>query len=461
MYHHGDTIAAIATPVGAGGVGIVKVSGPLSEDIVHKIFQPGKPIRHFQSHHLYYGHIVDPSNGEVIDEVLLSVMHAPRTYTRECVAEINCHSGYIILRKILSLVLTCGARLAEPGEFTKRAFLNGRIDLTQAEAVMESVAAKTSQALRMATAHLTGGLYDQVNNIRSRLIDIQAILEVAIDFPEEDVEIAEADKLASRLEQEVVDPIQRLLASYENGRVYREGVAVAIMGKPNVGKSSLLNALLEEERAIVTAIPGTTRDVIEELFNVGGIPIKIVDTAGLRNARDEIEGIGIKLTRKKIAEADILLLVINGNAELAPEDYEIYNDIQGKPCILVVNKMDLGIVIDLDRLRDFFRPMNLVVVSALQGTNMERLKEAIFSSIITGETDTTGATIIPNARQHAALERTLPIVLQAEKNLMERATPDIVAIDIQDALGCLGEITGQTTPEAVLDRVFSQFCIGK
>ncbi|MEW6327343.1 MAG: tRNA uridine-5-carboxymethylaminomethyl(34) synthesis GTPase MnmE [Thermodesulfobacteriota bacterium] len=461
MYRHGDTIAAIATPVGAGGIGIIKISGPRAEDIVRNIFRPCKPIAHLQSHHLYYGHIVDPANGEVIDEVLLAVMRRPHTYTREDVAEINCHSGYIILQRILSVVLACGARLAEPGEFTKRAFLNGRIDLTQAEAVMESIAARTRHGLKLATGQLMGGLAEQVNIIKNGLLDALAVLEVAIDFPEEDVEIVEAEKLASRLEGEVVKPIQALLASYEQGRVYREGVTVAIMGRPNVGKSSLLNTLLEEERAIVTAIPGTTRDIIEELLNVQGIPVKIIDTAGLREARDEIEGIGIKLTRKRIAGADLLLFVIDGSAELSPEDYEIYNSIREKSFIIVVNKMDLGVRLDPDYIRNSFTSGDLVVISALRGTNLDKLKEAIFAAVVGGATDMPDTAIVPNARQYAALTLTLPFIYQARENLLKGVTPDIVAIDIQEALQCLGEITGQTTPEDVLDRIFSQFCIGK
>jgi len=388
-------------------------------------------------------------------------MRRPHTYTREDVAEINCHSGYIILQRILSVVLACGARLADPGEFTKRAFLNGRIDLTQAEAVMESIAARTSRGLKLATGQLMGGLAERVNTIKNGLLDALAVLEVAIDFPEEDVEIMEAEKLACRLEGEAVKPIRALLASYEQGRVYREGVAVAIMGRPNVGKSSLLNALLEEERAIVTAIPGTTRDIIEELLNVQGIPVKIIDTAGLREARDEIEGIGIKMTRKRIAGADLLLFVIDGSANLSPEDYEIYTDIQGRVFIVVVNKMDRGIKLDTERLRESFGPRDLVVISALRGTNLGKLKEAIFSAVVGGAADMPDTAIIPNARQYAALAQTLPFLSQARENLLKGITPDIVAIDIQEALDRLGEITGQTTPEDVLDRIFSQFCIGK
>lgn len=461
MYRHGDTIAAIATPVGAGGIGIIKISGPRAEDVVRNIFRPRNPIVYFQSHYLYYGHIVDPANGEVIDEVLLSLMRRPHTYTREDVAEINCHSGYIILQRILSVVLGCGARLAEPGEFTKRAFLNGRIDLTQAEAVMESIAARTRHGLKLATGQLRGGLAERVNTIKNGLLDALAVLEVAIDFSEEDVEIVEAEKLASRLEGGAVKPIQALLTSYEQGRVYREGVRVAIMGRPNVGKSSLLNALLEEERAIVTAIPGTTRDIIEELLNMQGIPVKIIDTAGLREARDEIEGIGIKLTRKRIAEADLLLFVIDGSVELSPEDYEIYKDIQGRAFVVVVNKMDMGIKLDRERLYEYFAPRDLVVISALQGTNLEKLKEAVFGAVVGGAADIPDTAIIPNARQYALLAQALPLLCQARENLIKGVTPDIVAIDIQEALECLGEITGQTTPEDVLDRIFSQFCIGK
>lgn len=460
MYSQDDTIAAIATPVGAGGVGIVKISGSLSKEIVLKLFRPCRKTIQLESHHLYYGHVIDPSTEEIVDEVLISIMHKPNTYTREDVAEINCHSGYFVLQKILSLVLSCGARLAGPGEFTKRAFLNGRMDLTQAEAVIDVISAGSSRSLDMAASQVSGSLRDRITAIHNSLVSVLSVLEVAIDFPEEDIEILDGEHLVQRLESEVMKPTEELIKSHEDGRVYREGASVAIIGNPNVGKSSLLNRLLETERAIVTDIPGTTRDIIEETLSIHGIPVRIIDTAGIREARDRIEEIGIKFTRQNIEKADLLLFVIDGSAPLGDEDRSIYREIRHKPAIAVLNKMDVGLKVFPDQVKRLFSPKEVVTISALEGTNIESLRKAIFSALI-GQSGDVDWKIVPNARHYAILSRLLVMICQAIENLGRGTSPDIVAIDIREALECLDEITGRTTPDDILDHIFSRFCIGK
>ncbi len=456
-----DTIAAIATPPGLGGIGVIKISGPSSEQIVGKIFRPLKQPRHFDSHRLYYGRIMDPSSGRAVDEVLVSMMRGPHTYTREDVAEINCHSGYAVLGRILLLVLGCGARHAEPGEFTKRAFLNGRIDLTQAEAVADVISAGTSEALELAAGHLAGTLRERLKAVKDALVDVLSSLEASIDFPDEDPRIVGGLDLAGQLEREALNPLSEIYASYEYGRVYREGVSVAIIGRPNVGKSSLLNALLEEERAIVTSVPGTTRDVIEESLNVRGIPVRVIDTAGLRESRDEIEEIGIRLTRRSMGRADLIIFVADGSMELTREDWDLCEEIRGRRFILVLNKMDLGLRVDPEGLRTALAPSDLVPISALEGRGIDRLKDAVFSAVVGGTADFACPKIVLNVRQHAVIGRALPLLSQAKRGLDAGTSPDITAIDIRDALDCMGELTGQTTPDDVLDRVFSRFCIGK
>ncbi|MFH1147432.1 MAG: tRNA uridine-5-carboxymethylaminomethyl(34) synthesis GTPase MnmE [Pseudomonadota bacterium] len=460
MYSHDDTIAAIATPAGAGGIGIVKISGPLSEEIVGKLFRTRRETLQLESHYLYYGHIIDPSTKGIVDEVLLSFMHKPDTYTREDIAEINCHGGYFVLQKILSLVLSCGARLAGPGEFTKRAFLNGRLDLTQAEAVIDVISARSSQSLNIAAGQVSGSLRDSMMALHDSLVDVLSFVEAAIDFPEEDIEILSGEHLVQRLEDTVIKPAEELIKSHEDGRVYREGASVAITGNPNVGKSSILNRLLDAERAIVTDIPGTTRDVIEETLNIHGISVRIVDTAGIREARDRIEEIGIKLTRESIERADLLLFVIDGSAPLRDEDRSIYHEIRHKPVIAVLNKMDLGLKVSPEQITGSFSAKEAVAVSALEGTNIENLRKAIFSALV-GDIGDVDGKIVPNARHYAVLSRLLAMIRQAVENLAREASPEVVAIDIREALECLDEITGRTTPDDILDRIFSRFCIGK
>ncbi len=452
-----DTIAAIATPPGVGGVGIVRVSGPLAEEVAKKIFRPRRDISQFKSHRLYYGHIIDPETQEVIDEVLIALMRAPHSYTGEDVLEIYAHGGPLILKRILELCLNAGARLAGPGEFTKRAFLNGRMDLTQAEAVLQLINARTEQELKIATKQLQGYLGKRIEGIRKCLIEFKAHLEVAIDFPEEDVEIVPPEVWLPRLEKEVITPIKKLLLAYEHGRVLREGALMAIVGRPNVGKSSLLNCLLREERAIVTPIPGTTRDVIEEAINIKGIPIRIADTAGLRKATDAVEAIGVERAKKKIAEADIILWVVDISQALTEEDREIYREIAGKNVILVLNKCDLPVKVNVD---NEFKDLPMVKISALYSQGIEKLEEIIYNCLI-GEEKEQVVSFVPSLRHKKALEKAFSAVLRIKEAIEKKLPPVFISVDVQEALDYLGEIIGETTPEEVLNYIFSQFCIGK
>jgi tRNA modification GTPase len=456
-----DTIAAIATPIGAGGIGIIKISGPEAWAIGRRLFDQSAFLETIQSHHLYHGHIVDSKTEKTVDEVLVSFMRAPSTYTREDVVEINCHSGFAVLDHILGLVIRAGARLAEPGEFTRRAFLNGRIDLTQAEAVLDLINSKTRRSLDLASEHLKGGLQTIITELRGHLLDILAMLEAAIDFPDEDLEILAGEHLAARFRQQVQDPITQLLEHYEDGRILREGLAVIIAGKPNVGKSSLLNKLLRSNRALVTPVPGTTRDVIEESFSLRGIPLRLMDTAGLRQAEELVEKLGMEFTRERLAQADLVLFLLDRNTPLAPEDLQIYKDIGNKPRLLVLNKVDLEAHPDFATIRDRFPEETIVETSALYGDGMEELKDAIFLSILGGRLDTETSVVAPNLRHKLCLERSLEAVNRGLELLDGQSSPELIAFEVQEALAHLGEIVGVTTTEDLLDQIFSRFCIGK
>lgn len=456
-----DTIAAIATPVGTGGIGIIKISGPQAWDIGRQLFHKSGSLETIQSHHLYHGHIIEPKTGISVDEVLLSFMRAPTTYTREDVVEINCHSGLAVLDRILELVIRAGARLAEPGEFTRRAFVNGRIDLTQAEAVLDLVNSKTRRSLHLASEHLRGGLQLIISDLRAHLLDMLATVEAAIDFPEEDLELLEGKDLAVRLRQQVQDPISQLLEHYEDGRILREGLAVIIAGKPNVGKSSLLNNLLRSNRALVTPIPGTTRDVIEESLSLRGIPLRLMDTAGLRQADNIVEQLGMEFTRERLAQADLVLFVLDRSASLTPEDRHIYDDIGNKPMVMILNKIDLELHPDFAAIRDQFADETIVEISALHGDGMESLKDAVFQTILGGRLDTETSVVAPNLRHKICLEQSLAAVDRALELLDGHHSAELVALEMQEALAQLGEIIGVTTTEDLLDQIFSQFCVGK
>jgi tRNA modification GTPase len=456
-----DTIAAISTPVGTGGVGIIKISGPQAWAIGRILFHGSGSLQAIDSHRLFYGHIVEPSTGSKVDEVLVSFMRAPTTYTREDVVEINCHSGLAVLQRILELVIRVGARLAEPGEFTRRAFVNGRIDLTQAEAVLDLIHSKTSRSLELASEHLAGGLHASISDLRTRLLDMLATVEAAIDFPEEDIELLSENHLAASCRTQVRDPIVKLLENYEDGRILREGLSVTIAGKPNVGKSSLLNNLLRSNRALVTPIPGTTRDIIEESISLRGIPLRLVDTAGLRQADSLVERLGMECTRERLTQADLLLFVLDRSGPLTSEDHLIYEEIKAKPRLIVLNKIDLDPHPDFIPISNHFGDDTIVPVSALYGDGMDDLKDAVIQTILGRRLDTETSVVAPNLRHKMCLVRSLEAVNRALELLDAQASPELVALEMQEALAHLGEIVGLNTTEDLLDQIFSQFCIGK
>lgn len=450
-----DTIAAISTPLGEGGIGIVRLSGDESADIARKIFD-GK----LQHRYLSYGHIVDPENGEIIDEVLVAFMKAPHTYTREDITEINCHGGAVPLRKVLGLALRYGARLANPGEFTLRAFLNGRIDLAQAEAVRDIVEAKTEASLKLAVQGLAGRLSTEIKAVRSDLLNILAYLSARIDFPEDDIEGRDIKETLAKASER----LRSLMVSADDGMIFRYGVNTAIVGRPNVGKSSLLNRLLGEDRAIVTSIPGTTRDTIEEVVNISGVPFLLVDTAGIKKSKDLLESLGIERSRRAIERADLVLLVLDRSEPLMPEDREILDMLGDKKVIKVVNKIDLSGKLELSEING-----EKVRISALSGEGIDALRSRMVESVLpvcvrTGrsskEIDLNSIAVI-NLRHKNALERA-DIGLQNAINAIKSDTPDdFVSIDLTIAVNSLGEITGETVSEQLLETIFSQFCIGK
>lgn len=454
-----DTIAAISTPIGEGGIGIVRISGSRAIEIASEIFQSpkGTDIKKVKSHTIHYGFIVNPETGEKIDEVLLSVMRAPRTYTKEDVVEINCHGGFVVMKRILELTLKRGARLAEPGEFTKRAFLNGRIDLSQAESVIDIIRAKTEQAQRVALEHLSGKFSQKINELRDRLTRVCAHIEAYIDFPDEDIDGFTQEEIENQL-MSLIGDIEELLSRYEEGKIYREGVKAAIVGKPNVGKSSLLNALLMKDRAIVTEIPGTTRDIIEEYINIKGVPLKILDTAGIRESDDLIEAEGIKRTLKAVDEADLVLLVLDMSRELDEIDNSIVERLANKKVIVVLNKRDIKI--SSFSLPDSLKEHKKVEISALKGEGINELKDIVFSTLV-GNRHSYNGVLVTKLRHKIALEDTVCALRNAYKCFKAGEPLEISAMYLREGLNTLGQIVGAVTTDEILDVIFSEFCIGK
>jgi tRNA modification GTPase len=463
-----DTIVAISTPLGEAGIGIVRLSGPAAEPIARRLFRPHHPRRPWRSHRLYLGHILDPQ-GDIIDEVLLSLMRAPHTYTREDVVEINCHSGYGVLRRILDLALAAGARLARPGEFTLRAYLAGRIDLTQAEAVLEVIRARTETHLQVAAAHLHGGLGRRLRQVRQDLLDLLARVEAALDFPEETGELPPAALQASL--DILRGSLKTLADTYEAGRLLREGLLVVIAGRPNVGKSSLLNRLLDMERAIVTEIPGTTRDLVEEAITLGGVVVRFSDTAGLRPARDRVEELGIARARERMQQADLVLYLVDGSAPLTPADEESLAALAGRRGLAVINKIDLPASLSEAALSQG-TAWPLIKISAKTGQGIETLQKEIVAQALGGGLQVQGE-IITQARHHQHLRQCLAFLGQARDLLgpyeryeksetYEKEPPwELVALELAAAVHQLGEITGEAVGEAILDRIFGEFCLGK
>ncbi|MGQ9502108.1 MAG: tRNA uridine-5-carboxymethylaminomethyl(34) synthesis GTPase MnmE [Anaerolineae bacterium] len=456
-----DTIAAIATPLGEGGIGIVKISGPNAIEILHTLFSPptqSTTSSSFQPRQLRWGYIRDPHDGSIVDEVLAVVMPAPHSYTRQDVVEIQSHGGILPVRRILELVLTCGARLAEPGEMTLRAFLNGRIDLAQAEAVRDIVQARTEAALRLAVAQLEGQLSARVRPVRARLLNVLAYLEASIDFAED--EIPPQDVITPLCL--VADELAELLATADRGMIYRYGVRAAIVGRPNVGKSSLLNALLRGDRAIVTPIPGTTRDTLEETINLRGVPLILVDTAGIRaHPQDEVERLGVERSRTALRQADLALLVVDGSCPLEAADFEIATLIGEQPAVVAVNKCDLPASTRADTTRSILPSAPHVRISALTGQGIEDLESTILEKILGGQVLTSDMPLVSNARHKAAISQAREHVLAAIEGHQKGLSTDLVAIDVREAVDALGEITGETVTTDLLETIFSQFCIGK
>ena len=459
-----DTIAAIATPAGAGGIGIVKISGSGAISSAVSLLRPLRDLSELKSHHLYYGYVIDPETGKTVDEVLYTVMRAPHTYTREDVVEIQAHGSRCGLHRILELVLrqgVQGVRLAEPGEFTKRAFVNGRIDLTQAEAVVEVICAQTKEGLDLATRQLKGQLHEAVEAIRKPIETLLVEVEAAIDFPEDLEEIIQPEAFSQQMVQEAIMPLEELLAHYDEGHIYREGISAIIVGRPNVGKSSLMNRLLDKERSIVTTIPGTTRDFIEETVNIKGIPLRLIDTAGLHDTDDAIEVMGIRFTRQRLDEADVVLFMVDCSTPLTEEDTSIYDLFQDRKAILVINKKDLKPYVPVEQIVERFPGLPWIQISALYNQGIEELKAAVFMAVTDQRGSAELPAIVPNIRHKLAIDRAVIASKAAAEGFRTGLPGELVAIDLKDALDSLGEITGVTTTEDILDQIFTRFCIGK
>ena len=451
-----DTIAAISTPLGEGAIGIVRLSGTDSFAIAQKIFK-GKDLDSVASHTLNYGHIVDPDKDEILDEVMVGAMRSPKTFTREDIIEINTHGGIAVTNEILQLVIREGARLAEPGEFTKRAFLNGRVDLTQAEAVMDIIRAKTDKAMNIAVKQLDGSLSDLINNTRQEILNTLAQVEVNIDYPEyDDVEEATTEIIREKT-SEFEALLTNLLKTARRGKILREGISTAIIGRPNVGKSSLLNNLLREEKAIVTDIEGTTRDVIEEYVNINGVPLKLVDTAGIRETEDIVEQIGVERSKKALKEADLVLLVLNASEPLTDQDRQLLEISQDSNRIILLNKVDLPEKIEIDQL-----PEDYIKISVLKNQNIDQIEDRInalfFENAGLVEQD---ATYLSNARHISLIEKAVESLQAVNEGLALGMPVDLLQVDLTRTWEILGEITGDAAPDELITQLFSQFCLGK
>jgi tRNA modification GTPase len=458
MYRE-DTIAAIATPAGEGGIGIVRISGPDAERIATALFVRATAENGtLKSHMLHYGTIRDPKTDKNLDQVLLTIMRKPRSYTGEDVVEVHCHGGVFVVRRILGLILSEGARHAEPGEFTKRAFLNGRVDLAQAEAVLDLIEARTERGADLALSQIKGELSNWVGDLREELLDILAQVEAAIDFPEEDIEFLDRPGLISK-----IDGLRRKIIgitdTYDWGRLIREGVRICICGRPNVGKSSLFNALLGAERVIVTPTPGTTRDVIEESINLDGLPVVLWDTAGIRETIDQVEQIGVNLSRQHFDKSEAVLVVLDGSEPLIADDRVFLSSTEKKKGLIVINKIDLERVVDLDELRQVAGGKKFVMVSARHGQGVEDLRRSLRELVL--DADREPAFVLTNLRHKTALLRGEHALGEAVFALSEMRPTELVAVTLQQARESLEEVVGLIHSEDILELVFSKFCIGK
>ncbi|MBD3379877.1 MAG: tRNA uridine-5-carboxymethylaminomethyl(34) synthesis GTPase MnmE [Candidatus Omnitrophica bacterium] len=455
-----DTIAAIATPPGEGGIAIVRLSGEEALGLAESIFEPssGKPLSGTPSHTIRRGRVTSPA-GDVIDEVLVSVMKAPRSYTAEDVVEINCHGGIVPVRKVLERCLSAGARLAEPGEFTKRAFLNGRLDLSQAEAVLDVIRSSTDAACRVALDQLKGGFSAKVVAIRDAVLDIVSAIELSIDFSQEDVEFPVTEKIGSRINR-IAEEISELLSTADKGIILREGANIVICGRPNVGKSSLMNALLRHDRVIVTPVAGTTRDVIEETIDLGGVSARITDTAGIIETTDRVELEGIKRSKEKLEAADVVIFMLDSSRELSRKDEEIFDTVKAKETVIVANKSDLPAAFDTEAAADkFFRPV--IKASVLKGEGLDEIETSVKRLLFKGDTDLPEGVLVTSLRHRDLLRKALSALARQVEGQKGPFNWELAASDLNEAVMHLGLITGEEVDDSVLDRIFSRFCIGK
>jgi tRNA modification GTPase len=460
MNYSDDTIAAISTALGQGGIGIVRISGSQSIEIADRIFHSKRKNRPSEAapYALLYGHIINPNSSATIDEVLVSIMRSPHSYTKEDIVEINCHGGIISVKKILEIILEQGARLAEPGEFTKRAFLNGRISLTEAEAVLDLIQAKTDESMRIALEQLKGGLSEKLTEMRNSLLEICALAEAYIDFPDDDIETKTVDQINSQL-REIRHNIEQLSLTFQEAQFFREGLSVAIVGRPNVGKSSLLNAFLKKDRAIVTEFPGTTRDIIEDFININGLPIRLLDTAGIRNSDELVEKEGIRRSIYAMNNADFIIAMFDGSEPLMEDDRELFEKIKDKNAVIAVNKSDLPGKISLEIIRQSQK--QYVQTSVVTGQGLKDLKFLIFDSNLKNWKEAREGIVVTNIRHKLALDKAFSALERAEELLSHDQPLELFSIELRDALDRIGEIVGNVTTEDILNKIFNDFCIGK
>ena len=456
-----DTITSISTPMGEGAIGIVRLSGPEAVEIGDKLYKGKKKLKDVPSHTINYGHIIDPETDEVVEEVMISVLRAPKTFTREDIIEINCHGGILTINRILELTMTHGARMAEPGEYTKRAFLNGRIDLSQAEAVMDFIRSKTDRASKVAMNQIEGRLSDLIKRQRQSILEILAQVEVNIDYPEyDDVEDATTEFLLAQ-SKKIKNEINQLLETGTQGKIMREGLSTVIVGKPNVGKSSMLNNLIQDNKAIVTEVAGTTRDVLEEYVNVRGVPLRLVDTAGIRDTEDIVEKIGVERSRKALSEADLILFVLNNNEPLTEEDRTLYEVIKNEDAIVIVNKTDLERRLDIEEVKTMIGDTPLIQTSMLKQEGIDELELQIRDLFFGGEVQNQDMKYVSNSR-HISLLKQARQTIQDAIDAAEAGIPmDMVQIDLTRTWEILGEIIGESASDELINQLFSQFCLGK
>ncbi|WP_438433614.1 tRNA uridine-5-carboxymethylaminomethyl(34) synthesis GTPase MnmE [Gorillibacterium sp. sgz500922] len=455
-----DTIAAISTPLGEGGIAVIRVSGPQAVEQAGRLFRPAGKLERAKTHTVHYGHLANPATGETVEEALVTVMRAPRSFTMEDVVEIGCHGGLVSVKRVLDLLLAGGVRLAEPGEFTKRAFLNGRIDLTQAEAVIDVIRAKSDKAHKLALKQVEGALSKRVKKLRQELVEVMAHLEVNIDYPEHDVEELTTAFIRER-GTAAIGQVEAMLKSAGEGKLIREGITTAIVGRPNVGKSSLLNALAQENRAIVTDIPGTTRDVIEEYVTMNGIPLKLLDTAGIRETEDVVERIGVERSLGALDEADLILFMLNGSEPLSDDELKRLEDLRERATIVVVNKTDLPQEADLERVMMWYPAERIVRLSVLGEEGMDRLEKAVTDLFFQGDVEGGDLTYVSNVR-HIQLLRQAEEALRDAVSAADLLVPiDMIQIDFRRAWEYLGEMVGDQMADSLVDQIFSQFCLGK